>query len=226
MGFKSALKKVPVLGKLLVSVNRKLKQKKFKSTEDYWKNRYGSGGNSGQGSYNEFAEYKGEVINAFVSEKNIQTLIEFGCGDGNQLSYFKVPAFIGYEVSMDAVEMCKAKFKNDSTKSFFLVSDNTPRTADLVLSLDVVYCLVEEASYNNYLKRLFDSSAKYVIIYSSNHNENQISVPHIRHRRFTDWVEANRPDFKLIKKEPNKFEAEVSNSSNSEWYYFEKVVEV
>lgn len=221
---KKFIKKIPIIGPLALKLKRRINSRNFNSTEEYWVERYRSGGNSGEGSYNKFAEYKGQVVNDFVAEKSIKTVMEFGCGDGNQLSYFQVPAFIGYEVSIDAVEMCKKKFKDDSTKSFFLVSDTTPRTADLTLSLDVVYCLVEEEVYENYLTRLFESANKYVIIYSSNHNRNQVSVPHIKHRKFTDWIAANRPDFKQIRKEPNKFENEVSNSSNSEWYFFEKVV--
>ena len=61
----------------------------FKSSEDYWIKRYNLGGNSGAGSYDEFAEFKAEIINDFVGKNNVQGVIEYGCGDGNQLKYFE-----------------------------------------------------------------------------------------------------------------------------------------
>lgn len=48
-------------------------------------------------------------------------MIEFGCGDGNQLSLLQVPGYTGVDVSRSAVEKCRSKFKDDSTKKF--VSD-------------------------------------------------------------------------------------------------------
>ena len=57
------------------------------STIDYWEGRYQSGGNSGSGSYNLLAQYKANFINEFLISHRIQSAIEFGCGDGNQLSF-------------------------------------------------------------------------------------------------------------------------------------------
>lgn len=41
-------------------------------------------------------------------------------------------------------------------------------TADLTLSLDVIYHLIEDNVFFTYMDRLFDSSTKFVIIYSLN----------------------------------------------------------
>ncbi len=56
----------------------------FPGSQDYWVKRYAKGGNSGPGSYSELAKFKASVLNAFVREHGIQSVIEFGCGDGNQ----------------------------------------------------------------------------------------------------------------------------------------------
>ena len=52
---------------------------------DYWNERYSSGGNSGTGSYGELAFYKADFINKFIDANQILSVVEFGCGDGNQL---------------------------------------------------------------------------------------------------------------------------------------------
>ena len=87
------------------------------SSKRYWENRYLSGGNSGDGSYGKYAEFKAKVLNDFVKENQIKEVIEFGCGDGNQLSLAKYPKYTGIDVSGKAIDLCITKHKNDPKKS-------------------------------------------------------------------------------------------------------------
>ena len=57
----------------------------FPGSQNYWEKRYSLGGNSGQGSYGKSAEFKSEILNIFVRENCINSVTEYGCGDGNQL---------------------------------------------------------------------------------------------------------------------------------------------
>lgn len=45
--------------------------------------------------------------------------------------------------------------------------------ADLSLSLDVIYHLVEDEVFETYINTLFKSARRYVIIYSSNSDDNE-----------------------------------------------------
>ncbi len=65
----------------------------FPGSDKYWEQRYAVGGNSGVGSYGKFANFKAEVINKFVREHKIKSVIEFGCGDGNQLKLANYPSY-------------------------------------------------------------------------------------------------------------------------------------
>ena len=47
-------------------------------------------------------------------------MIEFGCGDGNQLELAHYPAYVGCDISKTAVAVCQEKFINDASKIFFL----------------------------------------------------------------------------------------------------------
>jgi hypothetical protein len=67
-------------------IQDKLNMFAFKSSETYWIARYKRGGDSGRGSYGKLAQFKAGVINKFVEANKINTIIEFGCGDGNQLT--------------------------------------------------------------------------------------------------------------------------------------------
>ncbi len=90
-------------------------KKRIYNTDDgggcakYWNGRYKAGGNSGIGSYGRLAEFKAEIINNFVADYEIHTVIEWGCGDGNQLSLAQYPQYIGFDVSLKSVKMCKKK---------------------------------------------------------------------------------------------------------------------
>ena len=67
---------------------------------EYWERRYRERENSGSGSgsYGRLAEFKAEVINSFISENGIRSVLEFGSGDGNQLSLFKIEDYTGFDV--------------------------------------------------------------------------------------------------------------------------------
>lgn len=223
---KKAIKSVPAFQRLIVNIKSALgKQKYIENSRKYWIDRYDAGGNSGPGSYDKLALFKGEILNDFVLRNQIKTVVEFGCGDGNQLSYLKFPKYIGYDVSPGALKLCEKKFKNDSSKTFKLIEDFRPENADLALSLDVIFHLIEESTFKEYMEKLFKASNKYVIIYSSNSAEYNLSTaPHVKHRKFTKWIKANRADFNLLKVIPNKYPytGNYLDSSFADFYVFGK----
>lgn len=188
----------------------------FSNSEDYWIHRYDRGGNSGGGSYNQLADFKAQVINEFVDQHGVGSVMEFGCGDGNQLQLGEYPSYVGFDVSPKAVAMCQQTFDSDSTKTFKLLGDYDGETAELTLSLDVIYHLVEDEVFADYMNRLFDSSSTWVIVYSSNDaSYDKDQAAHVRHRNFTDWVEANKPAWRLQKHIPNKYPFKGDNKTGS-----------
>lgn len=192
----------------------------FKSSEKYWIERYKRGGDSGKGSYGKLAQFKADIINKFVEVNNIDTVIEFGCGDGNQLTLAKFPSYIGFDISPDAIVQCQRIFKDDSSKSFYLMSKYEGQKADLVLSLDVIYHLVEEAAFEKYMQRLFGSAKSYVIVYSSNISAQLFSSPHVKHRRFTQWIEENLANWHLVAHIPNAYASSSDTKENSSADFF------
>jgi hypothetical protein len=196
-------------------------------SKKYWENRYNEGGNSGVGSYNFFAEFKADVINNFVSENKINTVIEFGHGDGNQLKLANYSNYIGFDVSETAVEECRKLFDKDNNKTFKLLREYNNEKADLTLSLDVIFHLIEDNVYEDYMEKLFNSSNKYVIIYSSNSSnvEKERTVTHVKHRKFSTWVEKNRSTWKLIKHIPNKYpyKGDYKTGSFADFFIYKKI---
>jgi SAM-dependent methyltransferase len=196
----------------------------FKGSEKYWKDRYKKGGTSGSGSYGYLAEFKAEFLNNFISDNKVQSVIEFGCGDGNQLKLSKYPSYIGFDISQESINRCTDLFINDKSKKFMLVTEYTNELADLTLSLDVIFHLTEDHVYQAYMNKVFNSATRYVIIYSSNTEHPLVANqrPHVRHRMFTQWVEKNIPRWKLIQHVPNKYPFDgTEKTSFSDFYVFE-----
>jgi 2-polyprenyl-3-methyl-5-hydroxy-6-metoxy-1,4-benzoquinol methylase len=196
------------------------------SSPDYWEQRYQRGLNSGAGSYGRLAEFKAKFLNAFVSEHSIQNVLELGVGDGHQLSLAKYPHYCGIDVSETAIKLCRTRFANDPTKVFFTTEEDDHRTADLVMSLDVLYHLVEQSIFDRYLTNLFSRSTRYVIVYAANRDDNPFfDVKHVKFRKFTSWVESNCPDWKLESMAKNEYPydpKQPDETSFADFYVFSK----
>lgn len=208
MGLKESLLKIG----FIKSYKRNLQKKKFKGSAAYWEERYQAEGNSGSGSYDHLAQFKAEVLNAFVEKNKINTVLEFGCGDGNQLTLANYPNYVGLDVSPTAIQRCARLFRGDTTKSFLLynslayVDHHGIFKAELTMSLDVLYHLVEQEVFEKYISDLFKASQKYVIIYASDYNQDEEPIhQHENRRGFTEFVKKNFPDFDLSEVVKNKY---------------------
>lgn len=189
----------------------RLQQVVFPGSRSYWRKRYEMGGNSGKGSYGKNAAFKAEILNKFVRDNQIRSVTEFGCGDGNQLTYAEYPQYLGLDISELAIKHCAALFANDESKRFSLYDPNDLESnrenfsAELVLSLDVIYHLVEDEAYRKYLENVFNSAMKYVVVYSSDQAvRSLLHSRHVRHRNFTHDVAKWFPRWQLREQIKNK----------------------
>jgi predicted TPR repeat methyltransferase len=200
------------------------------NSKNFWESRYSNGGNSGSGSYGRLAEFKNKIINSYIDEFSINKIVEFGCGDGNQLRDMNTNSYVGFDVSTTAVDVCSELYKNDSSKDFYEYTDNLialhGTDADISMSIDVIFHLVEDDVFDKYMRNLFAASDKLVLIYSSDY-DSDYTGNHMRYRKFTKWVELNAPDWSLIKKVDNlyPYNKDVDNAgetSISDFYLFRK----
>jgi hypothetical protein len=182
-----------------------LRPSNYVDSSRYWDDRYTNGGNSGDGSYGYLARFKAAVVNGLIEHHNIRSVLDFGPGDGNQLSLLETPDYIGVDISDHVIASLRERFGSDAGKRFFLVSDlPTNAVADMTLSLDVIYHLVEDDVYLAYLDRLFATSKRLVCIYSSN-SRVKGPAPHVRHRHFSKDVQRRHADWTLTSHLRNPF---------------------
>lgn len=201
----------------------------FTNSEDYWKQRYEKGGNSGEGSYGPLAQYKASFINQFCKDHGVGSVVEFGCGDGNQASKLKVERYTGVDISEQCIEWARRNIRRDGWQ--FLTLDEfrslDENDFEAALSLDVVYHLIEDEVYERYLSDLFGSASRFVLIYSSNLDFFDPKFPHVRHRPIVSDVARLEPGWQFVRTEPNPYYREPTSSeygSFAQFHIFQKPV--
>lgn len=238
--FKALIKRIPALGPALAyargqsRINKRPQRNQsapqrpagWEGSATYWESRYRTGGDSGTGSSGRLAEFKAEIMNELVARESIASVIEFGCGDGRQLLLAKYPKYVGVDVSPTVVEKCQSLFAGDQLKTFITLDEYQGETAELALSMDVIFHLIEDEVFSSYMAGLFNAATRYVVIYSSNAETAPTpSAPHFRGREFTHWVTANRPDWRLLRHIPNRypFNGDGQATSVSDFFVFDRV---
>jgi hypothetical protein len=158
----------------------------------YWKSRYANGGNSGLGSFGQVANHKASVVSEILATYDVQSVVDLGCGDGNQLNLLNLNYinYMGYDVSSSLMAKLQENFKQFENLRFssdfteVLGFNSTIERPSLVLSLDVIYHLVQDSVYYDYLEKIGILSPDLILIYSSNFDEGTDKY-HVRHRKFT-----------------------------------------
>ena len=203
----------------------------IEDSDEYWEERYMNYGNSGGGSYGRLAEFKAEVINNFTRNHDVTSIIDYGVGDGNNLKYYdltNIDKYIGLDVSKTIIDRLNndAPFKKCEFRCVGS-NDKLEYKGDLVLSQDVLYHLIDETIYKNYLDNLFNMSKKYVIIYARDEDMEELSKHHMLVRKFTPYIRENYKSFELVHTVPNKYPyvplSRDWTTSLSSFYIYEKV---
>ena len=206
------------------SAGRKLVNKyfllRYGSSKKYWEQRYRRNGNSGAGSYGGLANYKAAFLNRFVKDQHVKSIIELGCGDGNQLNLFEFTFYTGLDISKTAIDKCRTLFKGDASKDFYTMDDSERIVkAELAISLDVLYHLVEDIYYEKYLFQLFSLAKHFVIIYAW--DVEGLQQMHVRHRKFSAWIQKNIKGWQLMQHVANHVQI-----GSCDFFIYEKEIEV
>jgi SAM-dependent methyltransferase len=193
---------------------------RYPGSAAYWEKRYVAGGDSGAGSSGLLAQYKAATVNQFVATHGITSVVEFGCGDGQQLQLAQYPAYLGLDIAPSSIHRCRELFALDPHKQFALYTPETFQPLevqrDMALSLEVIFHLTEDRLYQLYMAHLFASARKWVVVFSSNGDDDTGGrFPHVRIRRFLADVP---PGWVLHTQLPNPH----SDRSMSEFYFFQK----
>lgn len=169
----------------------------------YWERRYRDGRTSGAGSEGDEGAYKAAYVSKFLAEREVKTLVDWGCGDGQVLAQIELPAqtqYIGVDISPFTVARLRKNNEFPGPRYLFHTVDSystgTRTQFELGLSMDVLFHFPEDRDYGEYLLRLFQCAEKYVMIYSTNYAGGRTSR-HVFRREFTPDIAEHFPEWEL-----------------------------
>lgn len=152
---------------------------------EIWKNRPD---NSGSGSRGSLAAFKASFINDFVKEKNISSIIDFGCGDLYNASLFNVKEYLGIDIVDHQIpeKVLAQSFKTLTTRFDQVELD---KGSDLVICLDVLYhILKDELEYlKSTLEKIVELSSDYIVIYAQDSRDTKFSNLYSGHLYNSPW---------------------------------------
>lgn len=162
----------------------------------YWERRYRDGRTSGAGSEGDEGQYKADYVSDLIHNRHIESVIDWGCGDGQVLERMRLEGaeYLGVDVSLTIVNRMREKF---SEYEFITpVPGMNGLTWELGLSMDVLFHLPDDADYFEYLDRLFGHATRFVVIYSTNYAGGR-TARHVFRREFTPDIAERFPDWEL-----------------------------
>lgn len=168
---------------------------------DYWEQTYRSGETSGRGSYGVLAEFKAEIVNKLIQREQIRRVIEFGCGDGNQLQYMNYEQYLGMDVAVSSIKQCVSLYASDPSKSFMVYTpglwiNRGFLQADLTVCLDVLYHITDEADFRTTLRDVLYASTSWVVLYTRLKEQGDPGVQTIQDRNLFHYL-FDYPEFKV-----------------------------
>ena len=182
-----------------------------------WKNRPNR---SGSGSRGSLAKFKIDYINNFIEENNIESMIDFGCGDLQVSSQFNVGNYLGIDIIEHKYpENIKAKKFKTIVSRFDNFSHG--ERVELCTCLDVLYhILSDEAEYlKNSIQNIINHSSRYIIIYAQDsHNRSYNNwTNHMNNSPWRQIIESH--GLKLISEQE-----EPKSGSTAKFFIYEKDV--
>jgi hypothetical protein len=224
---------IPLVGPALARTAIAVRDGRFPGSAQYWEQRYARGGDSGEGSRGALAESKAKVLNGLVAEHRFESVIEFGCGDGEQLALADYPRYLGLDVSPTTLRRTIARFADDPSRSFALYDPECFAdragliAADLALSLDVIYHLVEDRVYDLHLRHVFAAARRQVVLFTSDADDPSVAgtfAPHVRHRPVARDVAERFPEWRLRERieNPNACREVGSSGSLADFFVYER----
>jgi 2-polyprenyl-3-methyl-5-hydroxy-6-metoxy-1,4-benzoquinol methylase len=130
--------------------------------ENFWNSRYRNNPElgSGPGSRGEISFIKKKIINDLISSNEVESVLDYGCGDLFCVNPMATQTYIGVDISDVVLKMNRDKFPE---RTFIRPEELTQRKFDLVICQDVLIHQDTEDKFFNLFNRCLESANKFFI---------------------------------------------------------------
>lgn len=138
------------------------------------------------------------------------------------MSYLEIARYTGVDISEDIVENARTRFNDRPDWNFILSEDVNEKLEphDMSLSLDVIFHLIEDDVFDQYMRDLFRFAKTHVLIYSTD-NEGSGKVPHFRSRHYSAWIRDNAAGWHLTRTYNNPYNKSVKDGLHTTGAFFQ-----
>ena len=158
-----------------------------KNTTEYWEARYKARDISGSGSAGTNLDYKISLLKNILLEKEVNSVIDLGCGQSAVLTGLDFIEYLGIDVSSNVINENKQRFPN---RKFYelKVIQNRSDLGELVLSSEVIFCL-NRKELDEHLQHLNQFSTKYIAIFTKKPRTFLVLpwTPNLKWRPLENW---------------------------------------
>ena len=147
--------------------------------QKYWEERYKEKLGSGEGSRGDLLKFKAQYLNDLFRKYGVESVFDFGCGDGHLVNLLECKQYYGVDVSLSAVQQCREMVKKTNfifeQGHFGNYSAATIKRkfsglfgvdVDAVMSIDVLYHIMDEHLVEFVLQAMFGAGSKIVVTYT------------------------------------------------------------
>jgi len=162
--------------------------------EKFWNSRYHNNPElgSGPGSRGEISFLKKKIINDLISSSEIESVLDYGCGDLFCVNPMATQTYIGVDISDVVLKMNRDKFPQ---RTFIRPEELTQRKFDLVICQDVLIHQDTEEKFFNLFNQCLESASKFFIfsiIKSKKHAINNVYYYKLPERYVSNCVMSYR----------------------------------
>lgn len=151
--------------------------------ETYWNGRYAAGHGSGAGSTIPAVERKVAFLRRVIESTEIESITELGCGDFNfgkhLLEAFPHATYDGFDISEVIVGRNQAEHGTWRC-NFYKAGHQEVMSADLLLCVDVLFHISDDAAYAAMLELLRSRWSKYLVVTAYEYDGLRQRQMHIR----------------------------------------------
>jgi hypothetical protein len=216
------LARVPLIDTCIRAMHRAFAHApRFESSAAYWKDHYRQHATPAESAFGRVADFKARVLRDFINRRDTESVIDWGCGDASPMILLECPHYTGVDICLDVITRCKREFKTDARKHFMLATEakRAGVIAELALSLDVIYHLVEDDVFEAHMRALTESSTHFIGICSSD-KDAPGRASHVRHRSFSAWIARHTPQWKRVEFVRNPYPYDKANADQTSWSDF------
>jgi len=180
---------------------------------EYWTVCYRIGIGAGPGSAGALLKFKINYLNTIFGKYNINSIFDFGCGNGVVSAKLNCQSYFGVDICPLAIENFRLSIKKQNFQAEIgqfedyskeIIISKLKTKPDCCICLDVLYHISDFECLKKTLQNIFNCGAKFIVLYTIpwDFPRKEIAFPNVQmyYRDILKILSDYSNDYKLVRK--------------------------